>query len=222
MTRRLHEFKMEDGSTMSKHLDAFDELVLVVLLSSLPAEYELIASIVENAKGITLIEVKEKLLKEYERLEKKETTERAIKANAGCFKGGRGNGRKVNGPRKNGGGFKGKCFKCNQVGHLKRDCLERNGTEEDGAVFAVGERHDDGWLIDSGATSHMTPHRVDLFDYEELRAGPEVTIADGKKLRVVGRGTVKLTGLDGRWWMYYTSQDSTDGCCLWENLLSVA
>ncbi|GMF16735.1 unnamed protein product [Phytophthora lilii] len=206
MTRRLHEFKMEDGSTMSKHLDAFDELVvglqalgepvvesrqLVVLLSSLPAEYELIASIVENAKGITLIEVKEKLLKEYERLEKKETTERAFKANAGRFKGGRGNGRKVNGPRKNGGGFKGKCFKCNQVGHLKRDCPERNGTEEDGAVFAVGERHDDGWLIDSGATSHMTPHRVDLFDYEELRAGPE-----GRRIKMVD--VIYIPGLDRR------------------------
>ena len=32
----------------------------------------MICSIVENAKGFTLIEVKEKLLKEYERLDKKE------------------------------------------------------------------------------------------------------------------------------------------------------
>ncbi|KAG3105952.1 hypothetical protein PI124_g11898 [Phytophthora idaei] len=96
MTRHLHDFKMEDGSTMAKNLDAFDELVvglqmlgepvdesrqLVVLLSSLPAEYELIASIVENAKDITLIQVKEKLLKESERLQKKETTEKAFRVN---------------------------------------------------------------------------------------------------------------------------------------------
>ncbi|KAE8981371.1 hypothetical protein PR001_g24021, partial [Phytophthora rubi] len=106
MTRRLHEFKMDDGASMSKHLDAFDELVvglqtmgepvdearqLVVLLSSLPVEFELISSIIENAKDITLIEVKEKLLKEYERLEKKDTTtERAFKVNAGRFKGNKG------------------------------------------------------------------------------------------------------------------------------------
>ena len=44
----------------------------------------------------------------------------------------------------------------------------------------------------------MTPHRSDLFDYETLNAGVEVTIADGKRLRVHGRGTVKLTGLDDR------------------------
>ncbi|KAG3170464.1 hypothetical protein PI124_g352 [Phytophthora idaei] len=96
MTLRLHDFKMEGGSTMAKNLDAFDELVvglqtlgepvdesrqLVVLLSSLPAEYELIASIVENAKDIALIKVKQKLLKEPERLQKKETTEKAFRVN---------------------------------------------------------------------------------------------------------------------------------------------
>ncbi|KAE8880455.1 hypothetical protein PF003_g35502 [Phytophthora fragariae] len=61
---------------MSKHLDAFDELVVglqtmgepvdearqLVVLLSLPVEYELISSIIENAKDITLIEVKEKAL----------------------------------------------------------------------------------------------------------------------------------------------------------------
>ena len=30
MTRRLHDFKMENGSSLSKHLDAFDELVVVL------------------------------------------------------------------------------------------------------------------------------------------------------------------------------------------------
>ncbi|KAE8910247.1 hypothetical protein PF010_g2336 [Phytophthora fragariae] len=65
---------MDDGASMSKHLDAFGELVvglqtvgepvdearqLVVLLSSLPVEYELISSIIEDAKDITLSEVNE-------------------------------------------------------------------------------------------------------------------------------------------------------------------
>ncbi|KAE9332807.1 hypothetical protein PR003_g14330, partial [Phytophthora rubi] len=212
MTRRLHEFKMDDGASMSKHLDAFDELVvglqtmgepvdearqLVVLLSSLPVEFELISSIIENAKDITLIEVKEKLLKEYERLVKKDTTtERAFKVNAGRFKSSKGNGRKWNGPKKNAGDFRGKCFKCNQPGHMKRDCPERNAGGDDDAVFAVGTERLNGWLIDSGATAHMTPHRSDLLEYEALDTTMEVTIADGKKLTVAGRGTVRLLGLD--------------------------
>lgn len=79
MTRRLHDFKMAGGVAITMHLDAFDELIvglqtlgeplyetrqLVLLLSSLPAEYEIISSSVENSKDVTSIEVKEKLLKE--------------------------------------------------------------------------------------------------------------------------------------------------------------
>ncbi|OWZ13225.1 polyprotein [Phytophthora megakarya] len=73
ITRRLHDFKMEDGSTMARHLNKFDQLIvglqtvgepldnsrqLVMMLSSLPTEFKLIASIVENSKDVTLIEVK--------------------------------------------------------------------------------------------------------------------------------------------------------------------
>ena len=84
MTRRLHVFNMDDGTAMSNHLDDFDKFVVVLqtleepveearqvvlLLSSLPDEYELILSVIENVKDITLIEVKEKLSKECERLD---------------------------------------------------------------------------------------------------------------------------------------------------------
>jgi hypothetical protein len=205
----------QDGVTMAKHLDNFDELIvglqtlgepldearqLVILLSSLPMEYELICSIVENAKDFTLIEVKEKLLKEYERLDKKEGAERALKAAAHgskfkTFKGGKGS--KGFSSRKN-GGFKGKCFNRGQMGHMKRDCPDPNsGNNDDDAVFAVGKSRSAGWLIDSGATAHMTPHRNDLFEYKDLDSKIEMTIADGKMIRVVGTGSVRLTGIDG-------------------------
>ena len=78
---------------------------LVVFLSSLPSEYELISSIVENAKDITLIEVKEKLLKDSEKIQRKEATEKPFRVNGnpGRFKGGRINGRKGGTPRDHGG-----------------------------------------------------------------------------------------------------------------------
>ena len=62
----------------------------------------------------------------------------------------------------------------------------------------VGKERLNGWLIDSGATSHITPHRLDLFDYEILNTDVEVTIVDGRKLRVHSKGTMKLTALNNR------------------------
>ncbi|KAE9022411.1 hypothetical protein PF011_g4504 [Phytophthora fragariae] len=172
---------MDDGASMSKHLDAFGELVVGLQTVGEP---------VDEARQLVL-------LKEYECLEKKDTTtERAFKVNVGRFKDSKGNGRKWSGPKKIAGDFRGKCIKCNQVGHMKRDCPVRNTGGDDDAVFAVGTECLDGWLIDSGASAHMTPHRSDLLEYEALDTTMEVTIADGKKLTVAGRGTVRLIGLD--------------------------
>ncbi|POM75387.1 Polyprotein [Phytophthora palmivora] len=182
MPSRLHEFKTEEGTPIFKHMDAFDELV--VRLQTLgepvdearfPSECELIASVVENPNNITLTEFKEKLLKEHERLQKKETTEKAfgVDGNDGRFKGDRSNGRKD----------KIKCFKCDQVGDIKRDCPSRSDGIGNGAVFAVGEGFFSGLLIDSGAISHMTPYHEDMFDFEETVPCIDATIADCKKLR---------------------------------------
>ncbi|OWZ04219.1 Integrase, catalytic core protein [Phytophthora megakarya] len=185
MTRRLHEFKMEDGSTMARHLGTFGELIvglqtldellddsrqLIIRLSSLPAEYGLIVSIVKNSKDVTLIEAKEKLLKEYERQEKKESSECALKATS--F-GGKG---------KNG----------------KFGKKQANGGSHEDSVFAVGEDRSAGWLIDSGATAHMTPHRDDLYEFSTMPADMYVTIAAGKKIRIAGTGSVRLKGIDGK------------------------
>ncbi|OWZ20060.1 polyprotein [Phytophthora megakarya] len=180
---------------MAKHLDAFDELVvglqtlgepvdearqMVVLLNSLPSEYELIASIVENTKDITLIDFKEKLLKENERLQKKETTEKAFRVNGnpGRFQGGRGNGRKGN------------------LGHMKRDYPVKSSDAGSDAVFAVGEERLIGWLIDSGATSHMTPFREDLFAFEGMASSIELTGVNGKSIKMLE--VLYIPGLDRR------------------------
>ncbi|CEG38249.1 FOG: Transposon-encoded proteins with TYA, reverse transcriptase, integrase domains in various combinations [Plasmopara halstedii] len=137
-------------------------------------------------------------------------SERALKVasdggrgkNGKFVKRGRNNERKGNGAKKN-GGFRGKCFTCDRVGHMKRDCPNKVDGIDDGAVFAVseisplnesvdsvitsvmaeialdvGKDRSLSWLINSGATSHMTPDRDDLFEYEVVNTNIEVTIAD--------------------------------------------
>ena len=79
---------------------------------------------------------------------------------------------------------------------MKPNCLAGKQIGGDDAVFVVSEGRSSGRLINSGATSHMAPHRKDLFLYKGIETNVEVLIADGKKLIVIGGDTVKLTGLD--------------------------
>lgn len=75
---------MSDEASMASHLNRFYELIaaleaagegvdnqrqLVILLGSLPIEYELIVSIIESMNSVSLNEVKEKLIKTYEKLQ---------------------------------------------------------------------------------------------------------------------------------------------------------
>ncbi|POM63250.1 Integrase catalytic core protein [Phytophthora palmivora] len=73
---------------------------------------------------------------------------------------------------------------------MNRDCPSENDGIDNDAVLAAKEGSLSGWQIDSGATSHMAPYRT--------VADIEVTIAGGKKLRVAGQGTVRLTSLNGK------------------------
>jgi hypothetical protein len=44
-------------------------------------------------------------------------------------------------------------------------------------------------VIDSGATSHMNPHRGSFIKYRPLPPGHYVELADKSKIRVLGIGT---------------------------------
>ncbi|CAH0482085.1 unnamed protein product [Peronospora belbahrii] len=44
----------------------------------------------------------------------------------------------------------------------------------------------------------MTPHRSNLFDCGNMDTNVEATIANGKKLKVDGRRTVRLSGLNNQ------------------------
>jgi hypothetical protein len=55
----------------------------------------------------------------------------------------------------------------------------------------------DVWLIDSGVSYHMTPHRKWFCEYEKYDCG-DVFLGDDSTTKIMGRGRVKLLLKYGR------------------------
>jgi hypothetical protein len=53
------------------------------------------------------------------------------------------------------------------------------------------------WLVDSGASFHMTPHREWFYEYERYDGG-NVFLGDDSTTRIIGRGKFKLRLIDAR------------------------
>ncbi|RDX76653.1 hypothetical protein CR513_43330, partial [Mucuna pruriens] len=109
-----------------------------------------------------------------------------------------------------------KCFNCGMRGQLKKDCWhnKKNGgknfeasisqgcvvsTLDDGIILysevafsSKGRKQlHDGWIIDSGATRHMTPHRYWFCTYEPISKAA-VFMGNDHALDFSRVGTVKL------------------------------
>jgi hypothetical protein len=65
--------------------------------------------------------------------------------------------------------------------------------------FSSSRTHADheAWLVDSGASFHINPHREWLCEYERYDGG-NVFLGDDSITRIIGQGKVKLRYMDGR------------------------
>jgi len=120
------------------------------------------------------------------------------------------------------------CWNCNLPGHVQSQCpdskrskpkqqrrnrshkakqaaeTDGNGSDEFALVSGGSSNTDNNnvtiqrWLIDSGATRHMTPCNTQLTDYKPFDQPEKVAIADGHIVDAVGTGNVKVNVRVGR------------------------
>ncbi len=120
--------------------------------------------------------------------------------------------------------FRGNCHFCQEQGHFARDCPKRKakfnahpnnnrGKGKSSANYVESEK-DDGmnqealftsdvaskscWIIDSGATQHMTFEKNRLSEYVEFKRPCNVNLGDNRTILAYGKGTYSLVAdLDG-------------------------
>ena len=209
LRRQLHEFKLAKGGSIMDHFMRFDELCmtmqavgqeisqeehLVILLGSLTREYDPIVKIIENMPGMTLFHAKEMLRREYDGMRRTEHQEVALKStHTSKYKKGprRHEGRSSSRGEK----FSGRCYRCNKYGHKRQDCVvAQQETRQSGEerAFTASCQTSAGWLLDSGASSHMCPDRDEFSKIDSLKDPIMITIADGSEVEAKGVGTVRV------------------------------
>lgn len=174
-----------------------EEDQVVTLLGSLPSSYATLVTALEaRFENLTLSYVQQALLSEEQRRKEQHSAPNSSNTDTALAAG---NNRRY-------GKQKRTCFKCGSPDHLIRNCPQltqesthnaKPATEHvtqdiDSAFLVSSGEKDNDWLIDSGASSHMT-HNKSLFKvYNTFETPQKVTLGDGHILEAVGSGNIEI------------------------------
>lgn len=105
----------------------------------------------------------------------------------------------------------GKCFKCKKYGHWKQDCtvgkVDQNSVNAKSNAFVsevvlMAESIDaQDWVIDSGASDHMTNRREWFSEYKPLENPIPVRIGNGDTIYANGVGDIPILMFDKSNWV---------------------
>ncbi|KYN10396.1 Copia protein [Trachymyrmex cornetzi] len=218
-----HVAKIEN---MARHLNDIGETVSTVtimakILGSLPEKFNALVTAWDSveSENQTLDKLRERLIKEEARMSATDETNNALaainlKSNKTRPKAAE---KKTERSKK-----EIECFYCHKLGHYIKDCRKKRRDEDQGIRSKEKQKNNesnteaafsaeviekeilnlevkDVWILDSGASRHMT-HRSNWISNLQTYKDEHVSLGDGTKCKVHGRGTVYIQRLvDGQW-----------------------
>jgi hypothetical protein len=210
ITQHVNDFTSKAGQLEEVGIEIPNELLSIMLLNSLPEEYENFSVAIESRDDIPTLEVLKAKLKEKEARQNNrdaKTGEGDKKSDALLARGSASRGKysRVN-PRdgstkSNLQKFDGKCFNCNKMGHRSRDCRAKpklnkaNNTDNALTVIACNAElvtKSEVWCLDSGATRHMCNSRR---KFKTLNKDNQFKVYTASEhcMKSVGSGNVNLS-----------------------------